>query len=207
MAVLQASAPRQSQSLRERAAWLLRFAELDLSRGDRDNPRLRQDAWRAVDPTCARPMQWDELVDVHRRFRAGLAELRAGRPWRLEVPGEHVVLPGRGGGIEGRFAAQWPWDRFLIAAMDMLVSVGDRLRTCGRPGCRRALIAAKRQKYCAECAAAIQKERVQDWRRRHAQRVRDLAHEAYVQRKRRETGRPRLKIERRPRVGREKAAR
>src|SRR5204863_1580759 len=75
-----------------------------------------------------------------------------------------------------------------------------QLRTCKRPGCGR-VIAVKRQEHCIDCAKAVQKARVAAWRRRNAQRVRDLAHETYVRRKRRESGRRNLKIERRPRKG------
>jgi len=85
--------------------------------------------------------------------------------------------------------------------MDVLTEVGDRLRTCKGPDCERTFIAVKRQEHCIDCAKAAQQARVTAWRRRNPQRVRDLAHETYVRRKRRETGRRNLKIARRPRKG------
>lgn len=196
----------QPNALQRRVAWLLRFADTDLAGRRRDDPRLRKNAWRAVDPTCARPLQWGELREVHKHLREGLNQLRAGQPWRLEITGEHVLVPGpRGldGPLDGRFEARWPWHRFLISAMDLLVAVGDRLRACRGAGCERVFVAVRRQQFCSECAKALQKERVRDWRRRNPQRLRDLAHEAYVRRKRRETGRPNLKIGRRPRQGKD----
>jgi len=111
----------------------------------------------------------------------------------------HVLLSGAKGlhgPLSPRVETQGPSDRYVINAMDVLTAVGDRLRTCKRPGCGRAFIAVKRQEHCIDCAKAVQKARVASWRKRNAQRVRDLAHETYVRRKRRESGRRNLKIAR-----------
>lgn len=191
--------------MRERAAWLLKFVEMDLGARLRDDRQLRLEAQRRIDPGGGRLLQWGELQQVHRHIREGLQVLRERLPWRYEAPGEHVLVPGAqglSGPLMGRFETKDPWDRYVVNAMDLLAALGDRLRVCEREGCGRAFIAVKRQLHCAECAGVLQKERVNAWRKRNAQRVRDLAHETYVRRKRRETGRANLKIERRPRVGR-----
>jgi len=196
---------RNSAAPRERAAWVLKFAEMNLEGRLRADANLTREARQRVAPECARHLQWGELLAVHRRIREGLGALRSGQPWKYEAEVEHVVLPsasGLNGPLSGRFEAQWPQGTFVLNAMNALVAVGDRLRTCKRDGCGRVFVAVRRQQYCAECAEALQKAWVTAWRRRNAQRVRDLAHEAYVRRKRREAGRPNLKIERRPRVGR-----
>lgn len=196
---------RNGVGLRERAAWLLKFAEMDLGARLWDDRQLRLEAQRHVDSGGGRLLQWGELQHVHRHVREGLRALRERRPWRYEVPGEHVLVPGAqglSGPLIGRFETRDPWDRYVVNAMDLLAALGDRLRMCQREDCGRAFVAVKGQRYCAECAEALQKARVTAWRKRNAQRVRDLAHGAYVRRKRRETGRANLKIERRPRVGR-----
>ena len=134
----------------------------------------------------------------------GLKALRQKQPWEHRVQRTQVLLPGAKGlhgPLSPRVETLGPSDRYVINAMDVLTEVGDRLRTCKRPGCGRAFIAVKRQEHCIDCAKAVQKARVASWRRRNGQRVRDLAHETYVRRKRRESGRRNLKIERRPRKG------
>lgn len=200
--------PGTSQKvMHQQAAWLLQFAERDLTQHPKHYPGLGLEAGRLFG-RWGRPFTWGELRDLQRRLRDGLEALREGRDWEYESRVKSFVVPGRqglAGPLIGRIQTRWPWDTFILRAMDVLVDVGDRLRTCAREGCKRAFIAVKRQLHCRECAKALQKARVSAWRKRHAQRVRDLAHEAYVRRKRRETGRRNLKIARRPRKGRERS--
>ena len=189
--------------LREKAEWVLRFAVMKIAT-PQDFRRLRQEAHRWLDPDGARPLEFGELRDVQAHIRKGLTALRQTQPWEHPVRGTHVLLSGAKGlhgPLSRRFTTQRSSDRCVITAMDVLAEVGDKLRTCKRRGCTRAFIAVRRQEYCIECARAAQKARVAAWRRQHAQRVRDLAHETYVRRKRRETGHPHLKIARRPRKG------
>jgi len=70
-------------------------------------------------------------------------------------------------------------DALAVSELPPRLTAGQ-LRTCKRPGCGRAFIAVKRQEHRIDCAKAVQKARVAAWRRRNAQRVRDLAHETYV---------------------------
>ena len=187
--------------VRDKAEWLLRFAGMSLAtpRGLR---RLRLEAHRWLDPDGARRLEWGELRAVQAHLQGGLQALRQKQPWEHGVQGTHVLLPGAKGlhgPLSRRVETQGPSDRYVINAMDVLTEVGDRLRTCKRPGCGRAFIAVKRQEHCIDCAKAVQNARVASWRKRNAQRVRDLAHETYVRRKRREVGHRNLKIVRRPR--------
>ena len=193
----------QRSPLREKAEWLLRFAGMSLAT-PRDFRRLRLEAHRWLDPDGARPLELGELRDVQAHIQRGLKALHRKQPWEHRVQGRHLLLSGAKGlhgPLSRRFETQRPSDRYVVNAMDVLTEVGDRLRTCKRPGCGRAFIAVKRQEHCIDCAKAVQTARVASWRRRNAQRVRDFAHETYVRRKRRESGRRNLKIERRPRKG------
>ena len=194
-------ARKQGSPVRDKAEWLLQFAVMSLET-PRDFRRLRREAHRWLDPDGARPLELGELRDVQAHLQRGLKALRRRQPWEHRVPSRHVLLSGAKGlhgPLSPRVETLGPSDRYVINAMDVLTAVGDRLRTCKRPGCGRAFIAVKRQEHCIDCAKAVQTARVASWRRRNAQRVRDLAHETYVRRKRRESGRRNLKIERRPR--------
>ena len=193
----------QGSPVRDKAEWLLQFAVMSLVT-PRDFRRLRREAHRWLDPDGARPLELGELRDVQAHLQRGLKALRRRQPWEHRVPSRHVLLSGAKGlhgPLSRRFETQGPSDRYVINAMDVLTEVGDRLRTCKRPRCGRAFIAVKRQEHCIDCAKAVQTARVASWRKRNPQRVRDLAHETYVRRKRRESGRRNLKIERRPRKG------
>src|SRR6266853_1567095 len=97
---------------------------------------------------------------------------RRKQPWEHRVQGRHVLLSGAKGlhgPLSRRFETQGPSDRYVINAMDVLTEVGDRLRTCKRPGCGRAFIAVKRQEHCIDCAKAVQTARVASWRKRNPQ--------------------------------------
>ena len=175
-------ARKQGSPVRDKAEWLLRFAVLSLVT-PRDFRRLRREAHRWLDPDGARPLELGELRDVQAHIQRGLTALRRRQPWEHRVPSRHVLLSGAKGlhgPLSPRVETLGPSDRYVINAMDVLTAVGDRLRTCKRPGCGRAFIAVKRQEHCIDCAKAVQKARVAAWRRRNAQRVRDLAHETYV---------------------------
>ena len=194
---------RQGSPLREKAEWLLGFAEMPLAT-PREFRHLRREARRWLDPSGERPLEWGELRAVQAHIHKGLKTLRKKQPWEHAVQGTHVLLPGAKGlhgPLTRRFETRGPSDRCVINAMDVLTEVGDRLRTCKGHDCERTFIAVKRQEHCIDCAKAAQQARVTAWRRRNPQRVRDLAHETYVRRKRRETGRRNLKIARRPRKG------
>ena len=196
-------ARKQGSPLREKADWVLRFAGTRLAT-PQDFRRVSREACRWLDPDGTRPLQLGELRAVQAHIQKGLKALGQKQPWEHQFRGTQVLLSGAKGlhgPLTRRFETQAPSDRCVINAMDVLTEVGDRLRTCKRRGCGQAFIAVKRQEYCIDCAKAAQKERVAAWRRRNPQRVRDLAHETYVRRKRRETGRRNLKIARRPRKG------
>lgn len=198
--------PTTEKLTRARVDWLIRFEGMDLdSRRPFTYEPLRRQAHRLFTPALARIMQLGELRDVQQRVRDGLAALRDGRTWhhRVTVDTEAVLLPPRGGLARGRGGveaawARWPIDTFLLTAMDSLVTIGDRLRACRRDGCRRLFLAVKRQQHCAECAEVLQRARVNDWRRRHPERVHAWAHRAYVKRRRDQFG-PRIRVVRRPR--------
>src|SRR5216117_3301166 len=160
----------QRSPLREKAEWLLRFAGMSLVT-PRDFRRLRLEAHRWLDPDGARPLELGELRDVQAHIQRGLKALHRKQPWEHRVQGRHVLLSGAKGlhgPLSRRFETQGPSDRYVINAMDVLTEVGDRLRTCKRPGCGRAFIAVKRQEHCIDCAKAVQKARVASWRKRLA---------------------------------------
>jgi len=196
-------AKRQGSPLRKKADWVLQFAGMSLAT-PRNFRRVRDEARDWLDPDGGKLLELGDLRAVQAHIEKGLTALRRNQPWEHQCKGTHVLLSGATGlhgPLSRRFETQGPADRCVINAMDALTEVGDKLRTCKRRGCGQAFIAVKRQKYCIACAKAAQKERVAAWRRRNPQRVRDLAHETYVRRKRRESGRPNLNIERRPRKG------
>ncbi|SRR5712691_6868954 len=127
----------QGSPLREKAEWLLRFAVMPLAT-PRDFRRLRREAHSRLDPDGARPLEWGELRAVQAHIHKGLKTLRKKQPWEHAVQGTHVLLPGAKGlhgPLTRRFETPGPSDRCVINAMDVLVEVGDRLRTCKRPCC------------------------------------------------------------------------
>src|SRR5438552_1226154 len=96
----------RNRVLRERAAWLLTFAEMDLGARLRGDRQLRLEAKRRMDSGGGRLLQWGELQQVHRHVREGLQALRERRPWRYAAQGEHVLVPGAqglSGPLMGRF--------------------------------------------------------------------------------------------------------
>ena len=152
----------QGSPVRDKAEWLLQFAVMSLVT-PRDFRRLRREAHRWLDPDGARPLELGELRDVQAHIQRGLKALRRRQPWEHRVQGRHVLLSGAKGlhgPLSPRVETQGPSDRYVIHAMDVLTAVGDRLRTCKRPGCGRAFIAVKRQEHCIDCAKAVQKARV-----------------------------------------------
>src|SRR5262249_27077088 len=184
----------QGRALRQRAEWLLRFAGTRLAT-PQDFRRVSREAYRWLDPDGTRPLEVGELRAVQAHIQNGLKALRQKQPWEHQFRGTQVLLSGAKGlhgPLTRRFETQAPSDRCVVNAMDVLTEVGDKLRTCKRPSCTQAFIAVKRQVFCIECAKAAQKARVAAWRKRNAQRVRELAHETYVRQRRRETGRPNL---------------
>ncbi|PYN88577.1 MAG: hypothetical protein DMD89_35845 [Candidatus Rokuibacteriota bacterium] len=146
----------QGSPVRDKAEWLLRFAVMSLVT-PRDFRRLRREAHRWLDPDGARPLELGELRDVQAHIQRGLKALRRRQPWEHRVPSRHVLLSGAKGlhgPLSPRVETLGPSDRYVINAMDVLTAVGDRLRTCKRPGCGRAFIAVKRQEHCIDCAKA-----------------------------------------------------
>src|SRR3989442_1445862 len=156
----------QGSPVRDKAEWLLQFAVMSLVT-PRDFRRLRREAHRWLDPDGARPLELGELRTVKAPLQRGLKALRRRQPWEHRVPSRHVLLSGAKGlhgPLSPRVETLGPSDRYVINAMDGLTAVGDRLRTCKRPGCGRAFIAVKRQEHslpvgqptscrCPECLA------------------------------------------------------
>src|SRR3989454_10142628 len=127
----------QGSPVRDKAEWLLRFAVMSLVT-PRDFRRLRREAHRWLDPDGARPLELGELRDVQAHIQRGLKALHRKQPWEPRVQGRHVLLSGAKGlhgPLSRRFETQRPSDRYVVNAMDVLTEVGDRLRTCKRPGC------------------------------------------------------------------------
>src|SRR2546425_200099 len=186
----------QGSPVRDKAEWLLRFAVMSLAT-PRDFRRLRPEAHRWLDPDGARPLELGELRDVQAHLQRGLKALRRRQPWEHPVQSRHVLLSGAKGlhgPLSPRVETQGPSDRYVINAMDVLTEVGDRLRTCKRPGCGRAFIAVKRQEHCIDCAKAVQAAGVASWQKRTPQGAGAPPHKPSVRRKRRESGRRNLKI-------------
>src|SRR5262249_34097561 len=126
---------RQGSPLREKAEWLLGFAEMPLAT-PRDFRRLKREAHRWLDPSGGRPLDWGELRAVQADIQKGLGALRKNEPWQYKFRGTHVLLSGAKGlhgPLSRRFETQGPSERCVINAMDVLTEVGDRLRTCKGP--------------------------------------------------------------------------
>ncbi len=90
--------------------------------------------------------------------------------------------------------------RFFGGVVAVLMAVGEKLRVCENAACRGFFLSRRRKKFCGRtCAQRVRTARFRD---SHRDQVRAWKHQAYVRKRRAQTGNPRLKVARRPRGNR-----
>jgi len=193
-----------------RLKWLTQFATVPLT-DDAERERLETElqwfillqysGWAAGDTRTAMRLEastdWD-IPSVQAAVRELLGELEPDRVvwFRIPIgdgvhwiPGRGVVTVTRAGGVP----------QVLAAVADLLAAVGNRLRRCETPECRRlfAFTRSAQRRCHPNCGGA---ERVRAWRAKNREKLSEERHAKYLRKVRSLKG-PKVRITRRKRAG------
>lgn len=185
---------RLPRSERQRLLWLVAFGALTRNEiaklSEFQLARLRSQVWsfpyRTMTLGSDDTLAPKKIAELASKVGAGIRALMRGDPWRPKIGSITLYVALRNEQAQLRYIADH-WDGFLLEAGELIASEGKRLRKCAHGVCQKVFVANKRQTFCGERCAQI--ERAERFRRRHGSKaLSERRHERYVKKVRRTKG-------------------
>ncbi len=176
--------------------WLLELIQLPPEEFDKHQRQARNLSDRLAvfsdfSPKRFKPLRSAQIARLVSEIRAGVHDLRVGKPWEVRVSASIRLQPVRKGNPQVKLhytdnlAAA-----FLSSAIQRVGSQYERIAECEAPGCRRLFVKRKVRHYCSQkCSQRMRSSRYYEL---HREELSKRRHDSYVGRIKREKGAARV---------------